>query len=470
MSTYQETSDNWVREEFATIELSDARLNRRCQEVADTLAQQVGRPINQACEDWAATKGAYRLYAHEKVTPDQIIAPHHGQTVERMQQHALVLAIQDTTFFNYTHHPATTGLGMIGKKAQKQRGFAMHTTLAVTPKGLPLGLLTQAFFTRPENEPSHTPNECRKQPIEEKESYRWLKALEQTITLSPGSVRTVTVCDREADIYDMVALAEEKKAPLLVRASHDRTVLEAAEKKLRATVARQASRGALTLQLPATEKRPAREAVVSVRFARVKLKPPWRPEQKKLPPVTLQAILVREDNPPADAEAVEWLLLTNVPVDTWEDALEVIGWYCTRWQIEVFHKILKSGCRVESARLKTATRLQNHLALLCVIAWRLHWLTYLNRCEPEQPCTLALTQVEWQALYSRIHRTTTLPEAVPTIRQAVRWIAQLGGFLGRKGDGEPGVTVIWRGWQRLQDIADTWFLVKEQSPRFVGNR
>jgi len=156
-------------------------------------------------------------------------------------------------------------------------------------------------------------------------------------------------------------------------------------------------------------------------------------------------------------------------VVSFEEAHGVIGWYCGRWQIEVFHKVLKSGCRVEHCRLQTANRLYNFVALMSVIAWRLHWMTYINRCQPDLPCTVVLTTIEWEALYMRIHKSSRLPDTVPTIHQAVRWIAQLGGFLGRKSDGEPGVTTLWRGWQRLQDMAATWYLVKEQ-PQLVGNR
>jgi hypothetical protein len=150
--------------------------------------------------------------------------------------------------------------------------------------------------------------------------------------------------------------------------------------------------------------------------------------------------------------------------------VQVVDWYCCRWQIEVFHKIIKSGCRVESSLLQTAKRLKNYITLMCVVAWRLHWLTYINRTAPDLPCSHILTTVEWQALYLRIHKTTEFPKTLPTVRQTVRWIAQLGGFLGRKSDGEPGITAIWRGWQRLQDLAATWYVVVNQPPQLMGNR
>lgn len=465
------TSDNqWAVEEFAHVELKDGRLTWRCQELATVLAQQPDMPINQACEDWADTKAAYRFFDNKKVTPERILAPHQQRTMSRMSQRPLVLAVQDTTFFNYTHHPHAEELGAIGNKKQKQQGFAMHSTLAVTPTGMPLGLLTQAFFTRPVGEPSHQPNDLHKLPIEEKENYRWLQAFEQTIALSPDGVDVVTVCDREADIYEMFALAQEQEAHLLVRASADRALVDNEARTLWPKVERPAITGYLTVHITPNAKRAARTAKVSLRFTQVKLKPPWRPKQKKLPIVTLNAILVREDNPPTSVdEPIEWLLLTNTPVATFADALQVVQWYCTRWQIEVYHKVIKSGCKVEDCRLKTADRLQNYIALMSVVAWRLLWLTYINRTEPNLPCTTILTTIEWESLYMRIHKTTQLPGSTPTVRQAVRWIAQLGGFLGRKGDGEPGVVVVWRGWQRLQDIAATWYLVKEQT-QLVGNR
>lgn len=473
MSTPQEMvlDEQWAAEEFADVELNDARLNRRCQELAIALGQQPQVPINQACEDWADTKAAYRFFGNtKKVSPAGIWAPHQQRTVERMSQYGLVLAVQDTVFFNYTHHPHTEGLGEIGNKTQQQRGFGMHSTLVVTPVGLPLGLLTQQFFTRPIGEPAHTPSELRQLPLEEKESYKWIEAFEQTLALTPAGVEVVTVCDREADIYEMFVLAEEKQAGLVIRAAANRVLAEKEVGKLWAKVERQPVAGHLRLQITKNQQRAARQATVSVRFTQVKLRPPWRPHKKKLPAVTLKAILVREEDPPAEVdEPIEWLLLTNTPVDNFDDAVRVVGWYGCRWQIEVYHKIIKSGCTVEDCRLEKAERLQNYIALMSVVAWRLHWMTYVNRSDPDLPCTVILTPTEWQALYMRIHRTPALPPDPPTVRQAVRWIAQLGGFLGRKRDGEPGVTVIWRGWQRLQDMADTWYLVKEQS-QLVGNR
>jgi hypothetical protein len=252
-----------------------------------------------------------------------------------MKKHALVLAIQDTTFLNYTHHPQTEGLGEIGKKEQQQRGLGLHTTLAVAPQGQPLGVLAQQFFERPIGAAAHTAAELQKSPIEEKESYRWLEAFQHTIELTPEGVQVVTVCDREADIYEMFVMAQEQRANLLVRAKTDRR-LDEETKHLWAKVESQKKTGELAVDIVGNDKREARQATVSVRFCTVKFQPPWRPQQKKLPSVTLTAILVREENPPADIkEPIEWLLLTNTTVKNFQQAAQVIEWYCCRWQIEV---------------------------------------------------------------------------------------------------------------------------------------
>jgi hypothetical protein len=466
---------DWAQVELSEVDLADSRLNDRFQQLGSALGKQPLAPINAACEDWADSKAAYRFFDNEKVTPEKILSPHSQRTVERMQGHPVILAIQDTTFFNFTQHPNTDGLGEIGRKSQNQRGFAMHSTLAVSPAGQPLGLLTEKFILRELGEAAYTPQELQKLPIEQKESYRWLQSLEKTIELTPENVQVVTVCDREADIYEMFVLGQEQHASLLVRASENRSLQDDEVKHLWAKVEQKPIVGELDVHLRGNQKRQERQTKVSIRFCSVKLRPPWRPEKKKLPVVNLHAILVREEHPPENLaelghEPIEWLLLTNTSVNDFAEALRVVEWYCCRWQIEVFHKIIKSGCRVEDCLLQTADRLKNYIALMSIVAWRLQWLTYLNRTEPDLPCTTILTTIEWQALYMRIHKTTKFPKTPPSVHQAIRWIAQLGGFLGRKSDGEPGIIAIWRGWQRLQDLADTWNIVVHDRAQLVGNR
>jgi hypothetical protein len=457
------TPNSWVVEELGAVELGDKRLNRRLVETATALAAQPQAPINQACADWAATKASYRLFENSHVRAADILAPHQEQLQNRLAGHKLVLALQDTTYLDYTTHEETTGLGPIGSASQGLHGLVQHTTLAVTPTGLPLGILSQDIWAR-DAEPSVLSDyERRQRPIEEKESYKWLTALRETVRQTPAGVQVVSVCDREADVYELFVEAATLDAGLLVRATQDRALLDADAEldKVWAAVTATRVRGQLRVHVPAQHDEPERDALVSVQFCPVTLKPPWRrkhPDREPLPPLSLTVILVQEINPPANVTPLAWLLLTNVPVHTFAEAVERVKWYRCRWHIEVYFKVLKSGCKVEDCRLGTAARLIRFIALKSVIAWRLYWLTHINRHVPEASCEVVLVQHEWHALYATIHRTTQLPPQPPTVGQVVRWIAQLGGFLARKGDGHPGITAIWRGWQRLHDISATWLI------------
>ena len=219
--------------------------------------------------------------------------------------------------------------------------------------------------------------------------------------------------------------------------------------------------GEFTLEVPARPQQPAREAHLQVHFARTTLSPPYRPglpETENLPAVEVYLVWVVEPDPPDDSSPLEWLLLTNVEVSNFSEALQRIHWYTQRWHIEVYFKVLKSGTKVEQTRLQTKDRLLRYIALLSVIAWRLYSMTLFNRHAPGADCTQVLTENEWRALYALTHKTRTFPKKTPTVAQVVLWIAKLGGFLGRKSDGTPGVTVLWRGWQRLTDISNTFAL------------
>ena len=265
--------------------------------------------------------------------------------------------------------------------------------------------------------------------------------------MTPSEIRLVTIADREADIFEFLAEADELEAEYVIRAAQDRR-LSGEVGLLWAHMAKQEIVGTVTVEVAARPGKPARKADLLVRVVFVTLQPPQRPADDEgvwLSPLQVWAIWLHEDAPPEGVEPLDWLLLTNVAIETWQHATERIGWYCVRPGIESWHKILKSGCTVEDCRLETAERLKPYLTRMSIIAWRLFWLTHINRQTPEAPCTTILADHEWKALYTAIHRSAVLPATPPTVRQAVRWIAHLGGFLGRKGDGEPGITTLWRG-------------------------
>jgi hypothetical protein len=445
----------WSVREFEGLDLGDARLNRRLLTLAEAFGALPQAPINQASADWQDTKAAYAFFTNPHALPAEILLPHQQRMLERMAAHPLVVAIQDTTFLNYTHHPATLGLGSIGGH---QRGLVMHSTLAVTPDALPLGVLEQQIWARTDPEPGAKP--AKQRPIERKESHKWLTALRETVTMTPSQIRLITVADREADIFEFLAEAEDLQAEYVIRAAQDRR-LKGAVELLWAHMAKQQVVGSVTVEVPRRGSKPARRAELNVRVAHLTLQPPQRNASDPgiwLEPLEVWALWLHEEKPPEGVEALDWLLLTNVAIETWQDATKRIGWYCLRPLIESWHKILKSGCTVEDCRLESAERLKPYLTLMGIIAWRLFWLTHINRQLPEASCTTILADHEWKALYTAIHRRATLPATPPTVRQAIRWLAQLGGFLGRKGDGEPGITTIWRGWSRLADMADLYLI------------
>jgi hypothetical protein len=457
----------WNETEFEKIKLGDERLNVRAIKLLGQLSAQPQAFINQACEDWAATKAAYRFFDNEEVKPEAILSPHHERVCERMQGQGVVLAIQDTTELDYSAHPKTKGLGPIGNKCEGVQGLLLHTTLAVTGQGLPIGLLTQQIWAR-ELQPRQQEYEHKATALGDKESAKWLNALKLTLERAPYEVEVVTICDREADIFEFLLMAAQERASYVVRAAQDRRLMVGGETLWQHLKERPVA-GNLSVEVAEKKKEPARTAQVVVRYARVEVRPPQRLKKLRMEgwePVWVWAVYVTEDNPPPGVTPLEWMLLTNVEVADFEAAVERIEWYVLRWLIEIYFKILKSGCRVEQTLLATGERLKRYLALMSVVAWRLFWLTYINRQDSEASCRSILTEDEWQALYCTVKKTTTLPDQPPTAHEAIRWIAQLGGFLGRKHDGEPGVTVLWRGWQRLNDIVTTWRLLN--SPLTYG--
>lgn len=465
MENEQATNETWTAYELGAVVMGDQRLNWRVLDTASKLACRPNVSINQACDDWADTKATYRLFANAKTTAAKILAPHQKRTRERMASHARCLAIQDTSLLDYSHHPQTSGLGPIGTTQQQTQGLVMHSVLVTTLTGLPLGVISQHLWSRDKIPNQLTPEARRKLPIEEKESYKWLVGLRESIKDKPAQTRLITVGDSEADLFELFHEADQLKTDLLIRAGQNRSVCAPEVSRLWPLLEKQPIAGELTVHVAKREEQPAREAVVTVRYMSLSLKAPAHLRQR-MGPLALYGILVHEADPPPTVEPLCWLLLTTVPVNTFAEAVERTGWYCHRWQIEILHKILKSGCRIEQAQLAAVDRLKPLIALYTIIAWRLFWLTFLARTTPDALATAILAPHELSALYQFLHHRPLPDTLLPTVHQATRWIAQLGGFLNRKRDGEPGVTVIWRGWQRLADIADAFLAF--HPPPLVG--
>jgi Transposase DNA-binding/Transposase Tn5 dimerisation domain len=450
--------DTWAVTEFAAAELGDLRRTQRLVELATVLAQRPGASLPEACGDRATLKAAYRFFDNAAIDPQDLLDSHVDATLTRLAAVPLVLAVQDTTELDWTAHPATTGLGPLGHPAH--RGLLVHTTMAFTPERVPLGVLAQQVWARdPDAVGKRTTRKQR--PIAEKESQKWLTSVAAVLAarVECPQTRFVSVGDREADVYDLLVRERPAGVDLLVRAAWDRCVTHP-ERYVWATVAAQPVEATYTVHVPRRGAQPARTAILAVRWCPLTLCPPRHRKRERLPAVRLWAVQALEEAPPAGTAPIEWLLLTTCAVHTTAEALTRVDWYACRWGVEVWHRILKSGCRIEARQLETAERLQRCLPLYSVIAWRIFYATMLSRAVPEAPCTVLLDLEEWQALYCVIHRTPTPPELPPSLRQAVHWIAHLGGFLARRGDGEPGATVLWKGFQHLTDLTTMYCIMR----------
>lgn len=443
----------WSEIEFQDLSLGDKRLDKRLRKIAEQLSGKLQAPIYQAAGDWASAQAAYRLFENEKVKPEGIFSCHRERTKSRIEGESLILAIQDTTHITFSHGKSVEGLGLIGDRVSDARGLILHHTLATTAQGLPLGFLTQDIWTR-EGYNEQGEYESWKRPIEEKESNKWLEALRETAGAVPETTKVITVCDREADIYEFLQEATKLGSSILVRASADRRLENAQEQLLFERLSTAEVLGTIELSLPRYEKR-ERTAQLEVRLASVILSPPRRPKGSALTSLKFSAILVKEINCPAKEIPLEWKLITNVPTVSFEDAVERIRWYRSRWLIEVLHRILKTGCEVERCLLESVDGLAKYLSLFCVIAWRIFWLTYIARIQPNASADLVLSQHEQMVLqcFVKPSNRPSFKHNLSTAKEVVLAIAMLGGFLNRKNDGKPGPTPIWRGWQYLQYMA-----------------
>lgn len=448
----RDPEEDWPEEEFGRTDLGDRRRTKRLVSIVGDFWARPESSIPQACQSPAKTKAAYRFFDHQEITMDKILHSHYEATLDRLKEEQIVLAVQDTTTLNYTAHPATENLGPIGYRLDKGTGLILHNTMAFNPDGIPLGLLDVQCWAR-DPEDFGKKRRRHKLSIEQKESRKWLVSFRKTAEAQKRYPRTtfVSVGDREADIYELfeLGLGGNDAPQLLVRAIHDRLLGEE-QGHLWERVAQQEVSGLQELRVPRKGKRPARVAQMEVRFAQVTLKPPKR--KPGLGDLTIWAVLAREVNPPGEIEPLEWMLLTTMAVTTFEQAVEKLAWYTVRWKIEVFHRTLKSGCKIEERRLGSADRIEACLAIDMVVAWRIVHLTILGRKTPDVPCTVFFEEAEWKALVAYITKNPVPPDKPPTLREATRTVARLGGFLGRKADGEPGSQSLWIGLQHLDDL------------------
>jgi hypothetical protein len=404
-------ADNWAKQEFGSAPLGDARLSQRLVDIAKSKAEKPGRAFTGVAEgDWPTVKAYYRFIDHpdkEAIQMGHILQPHRERTVRRMKAKRTVLCIQDGSDMDYTSLAQCEGLGVIGtnQTAAKSRGLHLHTTFAVAPNGLPLGVL-RADCVAPKLKAPDDKRLSYNIPIEEKDTFCWIEGVRDTMDVAAQmpQTRLINVCDREADFFEL--FDEQRRNPcvdLLVRANHNRVITEEPFKlfpairqaplqtKVQVHVPRQSARPKLSKK-KARPKRPSRLADLEVRYQRIQLPPPKYLSQKD--PLDVWVIHAVEWSPPAATEPVEWFLLTTVNITSPEDAVQGLRWYCLRWRIEDFHRVLKSGCGVEQIAHETAERIRRAIAINLVIAWRIMLMTLLGRETPDLPPDVMFSNIE----------------------------------------------------------------------------
>lgn len=457
------SDEHWTDGEIDEGAFKDARLGRRFSELIRQVGDRLGESIPYACQDWASTKAAYRFLANERVEEGESLSGHFAATRDRFgRSEGPVLLIQDTTEFIYKRESPqdvgfTKAINSGRDKGGRLRhhtlcGMLMHSSLAVSTDGLPLGLSAVKFWTRKKFKGTA---QLKKKinptrvPIEKKESVRWLDNLRQSIDLLGDPGRCIHVGDRESDIYELFCLTQELGAHFLVRTCVDRLAGDGGH-TIAVEMEEQAVRGLHHVEMR-NEKGDLIKVSLELRFKRILVQPPIG-KQKRYPALSLTIIHASERNAPKGRKPLEWKLMTDLPVRTRAEAIEKIDWYAMRWKIEVFHKILKSGCKAEDSKLRTAERLANLMAVFCILSWRVLWLTMLNRTAPEVPPETALTSNEISLLDHLISDKGNRRCRPGTLSFYLTKLARLGGYLARASDPPPGNVVIWRGLARLTDI------------------
>lgn len=466
----------WAQQEAGSVDLGDERLDARMAILLSDLGNRPNLSIPSACRGRAEMQAAYRFFDNDKVSFQKVLAPHARRTLERMAEQPVVLLVQDTSEIELTR-PQMEVEG-VGELDGFRRGILLHALHGFTPDGTPLGTVWSEQLNRTEgvsHEATARKEQRRKQtPIEQKESVRWLTGLRQAREAAAKLPQTQCICvaDSEADIYELFAEprsgSEGPQIHWLIRACQDRALEDDGPNEDRHLRDRVLSTPVLyELELlvrgrqakteveerARRQPRQTRQTKVQVRAATLTLRPPWRAD-RELPPMTVNVVLVREPCPPPGEVAVEWVLVTTLPIDTPEQVRLIVEYYCVRWNIEILFRTLKSGCRIEHRRFEHVDRISRCLALYLIVAWRTLFVCRMGRECPDADCETLFEPSEWKAVWVAVHRKTA-PRKNPRLSEMVHLIAQLGGYVERPKS-EPGPQTVWIGLQRMYDLAWAW--------------
>lgn len=460
----EDPSAAWIERELAGCQFADARLGKRFRTLVAQLSEGIGESIPMACQDWAATKAAYRFFSNDRVSDQEILSGHLDATRARFEATpGTVLVLHDTTEFSFrrenkhaigTIHRSYGGMDKDGRpRLHTICGILLHSSLVVTLEGLPLGIAATKAWTRKKfkgcNALKRSVNPTRV-PIEQKESMRWIENLQRSNDLLGAPERCVHVGDRENDIFEFFCAAQHHGTHFLVRTCANRLAEDGAH-----TVA-DAMDEVRVKGMHSIEVRDAKgirsRAVLEIRYRRIRILPPLA-KRKRCAAVNLTVLHAQERGTPKGRKRVDWKLVTDLPVTSPAEAIEKLEWYAMRWKIETFHKILKSGCRTEHSRLRTAERLLRLIAVFCILSWRIFWLTMINRAAARAPASAVFTRTERQLLDHLVPDRACDRSHQESLTKYLTKVARLGGYLARAKDPPPGNIVIWRGLTRFSDIA-----------------
>lgn len=438
---------NSIVAEFGGISFGDKRLDNRFLETAEQLGKHANGSVLSAMKGRNDARGFYRLLKNDKFSLEKLQACVKETTAERLT--GKVLLIQDTSDINFNGHKKTEGLGYCSEHVL---GVKIHSCIAVSPDGVPLGLLAQKYETRAVRKDSRKKGELKKRPIEEKESYRWIETLRESLKSLPPEAEPITVCDREGDFYELYAEAENLGANFVIRVIHDRKsdTDEKTVTQLRQT--EPIGTAIVTIPRDSRRNRKAREVETEVAYRRVTLKKPQYIAGDS--PEKLNITLIRISERSTIDEKIEWILATNLDIDNADDCMRIVGYYIRRWQIERFHFVLKSGYRVEKIQQRTVEKVKSMLFIYSILAMHVMKITFTARVYPDLPCDIFLDETEWKFLYRIVKKTKKAPEKPYSISEAVRYIAELGSYKRAPSDGAPGLKSVWQGLFRLFETVE----------------
>ena len=442
---------NKPSEDFSAVNFGDKRLDKRLEKTVAAMTEKSQSSILSGCGSKYDAKAFYALLSNEKFSHNQLEEVVQMATVERIKSSGVseVLLPLDTSDINLNGHKKTEGLGY---SSNHTKGIQAHSCMALTPDGIPLGLVTQQYETREIAKSELTQAEKQRRPIEDKESYRWIETVRTAVNLMPEGVTPIALCDREGDFYEHYAEMLSLGALFVVRIAQDRVTVDGNHsiQQIRRTQA--CGEAEVLIPRDTRNNAPARTAKMEVAYCAATVVKPKHISAEVPDRLTLNLVRITEIG--ETNEPIEWILATNMPITNAEDAMKVVRYYVQRWKIERFHYILKSGCQVEKIQQRTYERILPVLLIYSVIAAFILALTCFARNVPDAPCDAFLEEDEWKILYRLITRKPNPPEKPYSIRTAVAYLGELGSFKHTPCNGDYGVKAIWQGLHRLLDALD----------------